>query len=134
MNEPSDTLVRKFVAAYDADGGVGGEANYVVGHLLGRLECALCEITHGPLRREKSFDEFRDRLGVPFDVVHRNERGTEVESPTGDALPSVHRQDRYGLGRRAGPCGVGRVRWRGRRTRTRLAECIATEGLVLASA
>ena len=38
MTEGSDTLVSEFVGVYDADGGIAGEAKYVVGHLLGRLE------------------------------------------------------------------------------------------------
>ncbi len=81
--------ITRIVGVYDADGGLAGEARYVVGHLLGRLECALCDITHGPVRRKKSFDAFRDRLGVPFDVVHRNERSPEVAAATSDALPCV---------------------------------------------
>lgn len=86
---PTPTEITRIVGVYDADGGVAGEAKYVVGHLLGRLECALCDITHGPVRRKKAFDAFRSRLGVPFDVVHRNERSPEVEAATRDALPSV---------------------------------------------
>ncbi len=82
-------LITGLVGVYDADGGIAGEAKYVMGHLLGRLECALCDITHGPLRRKKAFDAFRARVGVPFDVVHRNERNSEVERATGDALPCV---------------------------------------------
>ena len=81
--------ISRIVGVYDADGGIAGEAKYVVGHLLGRLECALCDITHGPVRRKKTFDAFRARLGVPFDAVHRNERSPEVEAATGDALPCV---------------------------------------------
>ena len=83
------SVVTELVGVYDADGGVAGEAKYVVGHLLGRLECALCDITHGPVWRKKSFDEFRRRLGVPFEVVHRNERSSEVEAATQGALPCV---------------------------------------------
>ncbi len=74
---------------YDADGGPVGEVTYFVGHLLGRLECSLCDITHGPLRRKPAFDELRARLGIPFDVVHRNERTADVSVATGDALPCV---------------------------------------------
>ena len=83
------TTVVELVGVYDADGGIAGEARYVVGHLLGRLECSLCDITHGKVRRKREFDEFRVRLGIPFDVVHRNERSVEVSAATGDALPSV---------------------------------------------
>ena len=83
------SVVTKIVGVYDADGGTMGEAKYFVGHLLGRLECSLCDITHGPVRRKKSFDEFRSQLSVPFEVVHRNERDSEVEAATRDALPCV---------------------------------------------
>jgi hypothetical protein len=81
--------ISRIVGVYDADGGLAGEARYVVGHLFGRLECALCDITHGHVRRRRSFDAFRSRLGVPFDVVHRNERTPAIEAATGDALPCV---------------------------------------------
>ena len=87
--ETADAVVTEFVGVYDADGGIAGEAKYVVGHLLGRLECALCDITHGPVWRKKSFDVFRARLGVPFAVVHRNERSPEGEAATRDTLPCV---------------------------------------------
>lgn len=94
MTEPMSAdearpMITRIVGVYDADGGLAGEARYVVGHLLGRLECALCDITHGPVRRKKSFDTFRAGLGVPFDVVHRNERSSELAAATADALPCV---------------------------------------------
>ncbi len=82
-------MISRIVGVYDADGGIAGEAKYVVGHLLGRVECALCDITHGPVRRKKTFDAFRARLSAPFDVVHRNERSPDVEVATRDALPCV---------------------------------------------
>ncbi len=82
-------LVTELVGVYDADGGIVGDAKYVVSHLLGRAECALCDITHNLAWRKKSFDALRARLGVPFDVVHRNERSPDVEAATGDALPCV---------------------------------------------
>ncbi len=82
-------MIVGLVGVYDADGGLAGEARYVVGHLLGRLECALCDITHGPVRRKREFDALRARLGVPFDVVHRNERSPEIERATGNQLPCI---------------------------------------------
>ena len=86
MSDPR--TVTRLIGVYDADGGVAGELRYVVGHLLGRAECSLCDITHGRLRRKAEFDDLRDRLGVPFDVVHRNERTPEITAATG-ALPCV---------------------------------------------
>lgn len=85
----SRASVDRLVGVYDADGGLAGEARYVIGHLLGRLECALCDITHGPLRRKRAFDDLRARLGVPFELVHRNERSLEVAAATQGALPCV---------------------------------------------
>ncbi|MFZ4517891.1 MAG: hypothetical protein ACOYOP_05860 [Microthrixaceae bacterium] len=62
---------------YDADAGVRGELAYVVGKLRGR-HCALCDITHGTLRRKPEWDAFTCSLEVPFDVWHRNEQTPEV--------------------------------------------------------
>ena len=61
-----------YLGVYDADGGVVGELAYVVGHLLGRAECALCDITH-TWRRKPAWDDMVARLGVPFALAHRNE-------------------------------------------------------------
>ena len=61
------------LGVYDADGGVRGELTYVVGHLLGRTECALCDITHSPVRRKPEWDAMASRLPVPVRLVHRNE-------------------------------------------------------------
>ena len=32
----------RLVGVYDADGGIRGEVAHVLGHLVGRTECALC--------------------------------------------------------------------------------------------
>jgi hypothetical protein len=61
------------VGVYDADGGLAGEARYVIAHLLGRAECALCDITHSPVRRKPEWDRMVTGLGVPFRLHHRNE-------------------------------------------------------------
>jgi len=66
------------VGVYDADGGVRGELTYVVGHLLGRVECSLCDITHSPVRRKPQWTAMAARLAVPVRLVHRNE-ATEAE-------------------------------------------------------
>ncbi|KGN41490.1 hypothetical protein [Knoellia aerolata] len=61
------------LGVYDADGGVRGEVSYVVGHLLGRVECALCDVTHSLVRRKSRWDAMVSRLPVPVRLVHRNE-------------------------------------------------------------
>jgi hypothetical protein len=80
--------VVELIGVYDADGGLAGEARYVVGHLLGRLHCALCDITHSPLRRKPAWDAMVSRLGVPVRLVHRNERSPD-ELAVGGGTPSV---------------------------------------------
>jgi hypothetical protein len=82
--------VVEVVGVYDADGGVVGEARYVVGHLLGRTSCSLCDITHGSLRRRPEWDAMLTRVPVPVRVVHRNE-ATEDERAvwSGSGLPAV---------------------------------------------
>jgi hypothetical protein len=78
------------VGVYAADGGVVGELTYVVGHLLGRTECSLCDVTHGPLRRKRAWDDMAADLPVPVRLVHRNET-TDAEAAACEAsgLPVV---------------------------------------------
>jgi hypothetical protein len=81
--------IERLVGVYDADGTLFGELAYVVGHLLGRRSCALCDITHGGLRRRPEFDEAAAALGIPFELLHRDERSPEVVALTEGALPCV---------------------------------------------
>ena len=77
---------------YDADGGLVGEARYVVGHLLGRAECALCDIAHGTFRRKEAFDAVLTSVGIPTDVVHRNEQDPALAQASAAHLPCVMAQ------------------------------------------
>ena len=81
--------IERLVGVYDADGTLLGELAYVVGHLLGRRRCALCDITHGGVRRRPEFDEAAATVGVPFDLLHRDERSPRVATLTDGALPCV---------------------------------------------
>lgn len=63
----------ELLGVYDADGGLRGELAYLVGHLLGRRECALCDITHSPVRRKPAWDSMVAGLGLTFRLRHRNE-------------------------------------------------------------
>jgi hypothetical protein len=77
---------------YDADGGLVGEVRYVVGHLLGRAECALCDITHGPLSRKREFDALVAELegaGHTIEVHHRNEQRDGQAEASAGKLPCV---------------------------------------------
>lgn len=78
-------MIVRYLGVYDADGGLAGEVRYVVGHLLGTAECALCDITHSFAWRRRAWDRMVAGLGAPFDLRHRNEL-TPAER---DALTSV---------------------------------------------
>jgi hypothetical protein len=78
------------VGVYDADGGVVGEVTYVVGHLIGRSSCSLCELTHGSVRRRPDWDAMVGRLPVPVRLVHRNEVTDDERSAYSvSGLPAV---------------------------------------------
>jgi hypothetical protein len=79
----------ELVGVYHADGGLVGEARYVIGHLLGTAHCALCDITHSPLRRKPAWDAMVARLGVPVRLVHRNERTPDEAAVSGESTPCV---------------------------------------------
>ena len=82
--------VVRLIGVYNADGGIIGEVRYVIGHLLGTAECALCDITHSPMRRKPEWDAMVKSLDVPFSVLHRNELGHELsQRMEGIALPCV---------------------------------------------
>lgn len=73
--DPSDALpVTRLVGVYRAEGSLRGELAYLVGHLLGRTHCSLCDITHSPLRRKAVWDRMAAGLGVAFELVHLDER------------------------------------------------------------
>ena len=68
----------ELIGVYHADGGPLGEAAYIVGKLLGTAHCALCDITHSPVRRKPAWKAMVARLGVPFTLVHLNEIDPDV--------------------------------------------------------
>ncbi|WP_353826411.1 hypothetical protein [Agromyces sp. SYSU T0242] len=62
----------EYLGVYDADGGLRGELAYVLGHVIGTAECALCDVTHR-WRRKPEWDAMVRRLDAPFALRHRNE-------------------------------------------------------------
>ena len=72
--------VVELVGVYDADGGLLGEAAYVLGKLRGTKHCALCDITHSAVRRRPAWDAMVARLTVPFTLVHLNELPEDISA------------------------------------------------------
>jgi hypothetical protein len=79
--EPTSALTG-LVGVYHADGGPIGEAKYMVGKLLGTAHCALCDITHSPVRRKPEWDRMVAALGVPFELLHLNEMPADIAAAT----------------------------------------------------
>jgi hypothetical protein len=82
--------VTELYGIYNADGGLVGEARYVIGHLLGLSSCSLCDITHSPIRRKPEWDAMVQTLDIPLTVLHRNELTPELAHWVGSiSLPAV---------------------------------------------
>lgn len=91
-------MAREYIGVYNADGGLAGEAKYIVGHLLGRVHCALCDITHSPVRRKKAWDEMVAGLGMPFRLYHLNEMPPDVADMVATVgSPVVLERNAHGL-------------------------------------
>jgi hypothetical protein len=82
--------IERLVAIYAADGGLSGELKYVLGKLSGRAHCSLCDITHSPIRRKREWDDLVRHLGVPVDLVHRNEVPPNISALGGLFPPAVY--------------------------------------------
>ena len=81
-------VVRLF-GVYDADHTIRGEVSYWVGARLGRAHCALCDITHGMLRRRYEWNAYVGGLDVPFETFHRDDQPDAVRAASGDRVPVV---------------------------------------------
>lgn len=93
-----DRSVTRLVGVYDADGGLLGEAAYVWGKVRGTRHCALCDITHGRVRRRPSWDRLVADLGMPVDLLHLNEMPPDVRAAVeAYGAPVVLRRTATGL-------------------------------------
>ncbi|GAA4718790.1 hypothetical protein GCM10023216_04090 [Isoptericola chiayiensis] len=68
----------ELVGVYHAEGSLLGELRYVVGRARGTAHCALCDVTHGTVRRKRSWDEYVAGLDVPLRLVHLDEMPDDV--------------------------------------------------------
>lgn len=85
-----DARITELYGIYNADGGLVGEARYVVGHLLGLTSCSLCDITHSPIRRKPEWDAMVATLDIPLTVLHRNELAPDLSDWVSSiTLPAV---------------------------------------------
>jgi hypothetical protein len=69
MSGPIDRVI----LVYNADGGVAALLLDVVKKAVGREDCALCEITYGPLGKRRAWASCEARLGIPVEELHRDQ-------------------------------------------------------------
>ena len=66
------------IGIYKADGGIAGELIYFFGHLVGLRSCSLCDISHSPIMKKRSFKALERHLlaehGLKVRMIHLNER------------------------------------------------------------
>ncbi len=79
----------RLVGVYEADRGLLGELVYVTGRLLGIAHCALCEISHAVFGEKPAFRRARRSLGIPLEMLHRNELPAELRALTLARTPCV---------------------------------------------
>ena len=54
----------------------------MIGKLMGTAHCALCDITHSPIRRKPAWDRMVAAIGVPFELLHLNEMPPAIAAAT----------------------------------------------------
>lgn len=84
-----ERLLAELVGVYHADGGLLGETRYLVGRLMGTAHCALCDITHGSVRRKREWDVACAELPVDLRLVHLNERTADEAAACTRGTPTV---------------------------------------------
>lgn len=83
------TSVEKLIFVYRADTGRVNALIDSAKKLLMIRGCTLCSITHGLAGEKQEWRTCREEIGVPVEVVHRDELHGEVARAVGEALPCV---------------------------------------------
>jgi hypothetical protein len=81
--------VDRLIGIYDADGGVLGEVRYALGKIFANGHCSLCDLTHRGLKRRAEWNSLVERIGVPVELLHRNEMDEPVRRVVDGKLPCI---------------------------------------------
>lgn len=72
--EPSNASIVGIIGVYDAAGSLRGEISYVLQKIFAGKHCALCDITHGTLRKRPAWvhcsSELSARHGIEVRMAH----------------------------------------------------------------
>ena len=74
---------------YNADGGFIGELKYVLGKILGKAHCSLCDITHSQISKKESWKALESRLDFELKLLHINEQEPDLREFTQGITPCV---------------------------------------------
>ncbi len=97
MGDLGSSRLLGLTGIYHADGSLLGELRYVAGKLMGTAHCALCDITHGMVRKKRAFARLQQRLAVPMELVHLDERDEALAAFTDGRTPAVVGRTDHGL-------------------------------------
>ena len=77
------------VGIYNADGRLSGEVRYALDKVMGRSDCALCDLTHGwNAFGKRSWRDACRASPVPIEMIHRD-GATESQLAAAGTLPAV---------------------------------------------
>jgi hypothetical protein len=82
-------LIRSLILIYNADWGVAGGVDYLLGLLRGASDCALCDITHRGVLEKRQWRSCRAALGVPVEGRYRNRLDPALAAACGRKYPAV---------------------------------------------
>ena len=81
--------INKIIGVYHADGGILGELKYMTGKFFGKTHCPLCDITHGRTGKKDAWKQCEEKLGIPINFVHLNERNEKLLNYTNGNTPCI---------------------------------------------
>lgn len=81
--------VTTLIGVYHARGSLAGEIAYLFEKVAGRGHCALCDITHGWVRRRRSFDECVVALDLPMELYHLDDQPEAVARASAGRTPLI---------------------------------------------
>lgn len=93
MTPPKSPIVR-LIGVYDAEGTLRGEISYLFRRTFSGHHCALCDITHGAVRRrqawKKASAEFSSRHGIDIHLAHLDDAPRSVLDHEDFRAPMVY--------------------------------------------
>jgi hypothetical protein len=89
VTAPPERQVRRLIGVYNAEGSLLGELRYLIGRARRTAHCALCDVTHGHLRKKRAFSEFQASYPAPIELLHLDEQPDGIAAVTRGRTPCV---------------------------------------------